>query len=160
MIVEFSIDGDVQLSRNLRIFAEELDHLEPFHRGSIEIITQRTDEIFKGQGSSMAKSPAWQPLSERTLEARKKRLGHYKLTPNRPGILRWTGTLQEDRTTNWNDDYGELRFNAPYAGYHQRGGRNLPTRAIIDLDDKTNTSIIKELQKLINAKIKIFGRQF
>lgn len=73
--------------------------------------------------------------------------------------MRWTGRLQDDKTKEVTQSRGVLSYNAPYAVYHQEGGGRLPRRAIIDLDNLTNTLLVKALQSKIEKDIGIFGRQ-
>lgn len=158
--IKFEINGDVQLSRNLRLFADGVDDLEDFFKTGIEIIEERIDNTFAMEGSNLEKSPIWAPLAESTLEARKRGWGYYKQKPNRPGILRWTGNLQENRAKMTSKDSGQLEFKAKHAVYHQDGGQHLPTRAVIDLDNATNAEIVRALQRTLAKKVNgIFGRQ-
>lgn len=157
--IRFSIDGDVQLARNLRVFVQQLQNMEDFYQSALEAMADRSDRIFKAQGSNLQNAPSWRGLSSRTLLARTKRWGYYKKAPNGPGILRWTGTLQEDKEITVTNQFGQLAFTAPYAYYHQQGAGRLPKRAMLDLDMATNAEIVRLLQKKINDDIGISGLQ-
>lgn len=157
--IRFSIDGDVQLARNLRVFVQQLQNMQGFYDDAIHVMADRSDAIFKGQGSSLQNAPAWRGLSSRTLLARTKRWGYYKKAPNGPGILRWTGNLQESKEMKATNDYGQLAFTAPYAKFHQDGSGKLPKRAMIDLDMATNAEIVRLLQKKVDDDIGISGLQ-
>jgi hypothetical protein len=76
--------------------------------------------------------------------------------------MRWTGRLQEDVTKKADDKEGSLTYNAPYAKKLAEGdpSKNLPPRAIIDLDRTTNEKLVKALQKKVNKEIGIFNRQY
>jgi hypothetical protein len=64
--------------------------MEEFYKDALDIIEQRTDEIFATRGGNVEKSERWKPLSARTEKARDRRWGYYKRTPNAPSVLRWT----------------------------------------------------------------------
>lgn len=157
--VSFEVDGEKQLSRNLRVFARNMKNTQRFNKEAIDIVEQRSMEIFEKQGSNVKKAPVWKGLSDRTLKARRERTGYYKRPPSNPKILRWTGNLQNSRKKRATKQNGILEFTAPYSGFHQRGGGKLPKRVIIDLDNKTNAEIVRSLQKEINRQIGIFGLQ-
>ena len=157
--IEFEVEGAVQLSRNLKMAAVKLKDMKSFHASAIRIVGKRSDMLFKKAGSNTEKSPKWKKLSSQTKKARKKRWGYYKKEPNNPSPLRWTGRLQDDRQIIVNNKFGSIEFKAPYAKYHQKGGKNLPKRAIIDLSNYTNTKIMKALQEKINKDLGVFGLQ-
>lgn len=158
--LSFTVDGDKQLSRNLRLFVDKIENLKPFYQDAIEIVKTRKDAVFSAQWSNVQKGPKRAALSSSTLTARGRGRGYYKNAPNNPGILRWTGRLQDDTTTTITDRYGSFEMNAPYAIYHQRGWGKLPKRPVLDLDNETNAEIVRALQKKINSDIKwIFGLQ-
>lgn len=157
--LRFNIAGATQLSRNLRVFASELKNLRSFFDDALDIIAARSDSLFASDGRSVEKANPWPPLSERTLKARERRWGYYKKAPNNPGVLRWTGNLQELRNRRVTDRSGSLTFAAPYAIYHQRGSAQLPRRVVVDLSNSTNTEIVKALQLKIHTDLGIFGRQ-
>lgn len=159
MELQFSVSGHVQLARNLRLFAKELTNLREFFEEAIGIVEDRTDAMFSAQGSNVEKANPWAALSPRTMKAREKRWGYYKRSPSRPGILRWTGALQDTRARSFSNKFGRLQFTMPYAPYHQAGGGNLPRRVIVDLSNPTNAEIVRALQAKVNRDIGIFGRQ-
>ena len=161
--LELVIDGQIQLSRDLHILADKTQNMEAFYRKAIGIIEERSEDIFRQKGKNVTKSPKWEALDPKTVKARKKRWGGYKAKPaTGVGVhdtLIWTGNLKNNKTKEFGANYGSLTFNAPYAIYHHRGGKNLPKRAIIDLSKETNTLIVKALQNKINNDIGNFGRQ-
>lgn len=160
--IRFDIDGDVQLSRNLRTLAVKLGNTGEFFNDALTIVEKRVDDVFDKQGRNVQKSPAWRPLSAATLKARANRTGYYKNPPKgRTGILQWTGNLQKNRRKTISNKYGELQFMAPYAIHHQKPKKDgrPPKRAIIDLSNDVNTSIVKALQLKINRDIGMAGLQ-
>ena len=157
--IRFNIDGDIQLSRNLRIAAVQLENMREFYSEAVDIMASRSDDIFKKKGANVKKNPTWTKLSPKTEKARDRRWGYYKKPPNKPSLLRWTWKLQNSKKKKTNNNYWSLEFTAPYAVYHQRWSKNLPKRAIIDLDNPTNAEIVRALQKKINRDLKISGLQ-
>lgn len=165
MLLQIKVDGHIQLSRNLRILARELPNLKEFFEETLDIVTARTAEVFNSSGGAVAKAGTWPPLSAKTIKARDKRWGYYKRAPNRPGVLRWTGALQDQVTRQTSNQSGTLvhtarssnGYNYPLA--HQRGGGNVPKRVIIDLSPQTVSEIQRALQGHVQRKIGVFGRQ-
>lgn len=157
--IKFSVNGDVQLSRNLRVLATKVANLKGFLGNALDIVEKRTDEIFSNKGSNVKKNPKWKPLSKSTLKARENRWGYYKKTPKNPSVLRWTGNLQDNKTKAVTNRMGMLAFNASYGIYHQQGRGNLPRRAVIDLSNEVNAAIVKSLHGKIEKDIGVFGVQ-
>lgn len=157
--INFKVRGETQLSRNLRVLAEDIPQLSDFFTEALDIIVARSDSLFESEGRNVEKANAWPPLAPSTLRARERRWGYYKRAPSRPGVLRWTGNLQERRERHVSDRSGRETYKMPYAIYHQDGGKNLPRRVVIDLSDSTNILIVKALQMKIHRDLGIFGRQ-
>lgn len=159
--LKFSVSGHVQLSRNLRVLADDIGDLKSFNQDAVNIVQERSNEIFKNQGKDIEKGAKWKPLSPTTEKMRRDRVGHYKKAPNKPGINRWTGRLQSDITKKATDKYGQFAYNAPYAKEVHEGNKaeKRPPRPIIDINKKTIDSLTKALQKKINDSIGIYGRQ-
>lgn len=158
--IRLVIDGQVQLSRNLRVFSNSMSDMSDFYRDAVGVVEKRTDEVFGGKGKNVEKGAKWKRLAESTEKARSRRWGYYKNEPVADAsTLVWTGNLRDNRTRKSGKNYGKLTFNAPYAIYHHRGGGNLPKRSIIDLSRKTNQEIVRALQKKIHKEIGIFGSQ-
>lgn len=158
-MLKFTIGGDVQLSRNLRLLDDRISDVKGFFLDALGVVEDRTDEIFSKEGSDVKKNPKWKKLADSTKKARSNRWGYYKKSPSKPSTMRWTGNLQKNRTKTANNRGGILKFNAPYAIYHQNGGKHLPKRAIIDIDNSTIAEITRSLQKKIQQEIGIYGLQ-
>ena len=159
MQIQFIVDWQVQLSRNLRLTAVNLKDLTSFYKDSLDIIHNRSNELFSKDWNNVEKNPIWAALWVKTINARQKGWWYYKKPSNNPWILRWTWRLQTDITKKYDNTWWVFAFNAPYAIYHHQWSWKLPKRAIIDLSNETNTKIIKALQKKINDDIKIFWKQ-
>lgn len=159
MQISFNVNGQQQLSRNLRVAVTQLPKMKEFFQEACDIVSEKSDSLFKAQGTNVEKNPKWKNLAPSTVKARQMGWGYYKNKPSNPGILRWTGKMQESKTITVTDQAGKLEFQAPYAIHHQEGGNKLPRRAVIDLDNTTNTKIVKAMQKKIQEDLGIFGLQ-
>lgn len=153
MQITFRVNGQEQLSRNLRTLVVQLPQMEEFFEEALGIVEKRTDELFSQRGNNVEKNPKWRPLSARTEKARERRWGYYKKEPRNPTTLRWTGNLQDNRTKIIERTRAIYQHNAPYAIYHQEGSAKLPQRAIIDLDNRTNQEIVRAMQSKIERDI-------
>ena len=156
--IKFIIDGQTQLMRELGLAIEKIKNPKEFHQEAIELMSKRSDEIFKNKGMDVENAQKWPKLSATTLNLRKARAGHYANKPNKPNIMRWTGRLQEDTTKKSDNKQGSFTHNAPYAIKHQRGIQT-PKRVVQDLDSKTKQRIQKALQEKTQRDFGNFGRQ-
>ncbi len=165
MQLSLTVDGHKQVSRNLRVLAREIPQLKAVFDEILDLVQARTQQMFSASGSNITKAGSWPPLSAKTIQARDRRWGYYKNPPNRPGLLRWTGALQDQVTRQTSDSRGEMvhtarsskGFNYPLA--HQRGGGHLPQRVVIDISPATIAEIDRAFQGHIQRTIGIFGRQ-
>jgi phage gpG-like protein len=160
MKLNFEISGDKSLSRNLQVFIGTLEHLSEFFSDAIDIVEESHDKAFK-QGGYPSK---WAPLSAGTLKARQRRWGYYKNAPaGSPGVLKWTGTLQNDKKRTINDDYGEFEKTSDIAKFHTQGirsKRGLIKRPMVDIAPQDAANITRKLQEKINRDIGISGLQY
>ena len=158
--MQYEVDGIMQTSRNLNLMIDNLDNLWDFYEESIDLIEERTDELFKSKWKAVQKGEKWAALKDSTEKARAMRRGYYRKQPtSNPGPMRRTWNLQESRTrTIWSVE-ASLTLDAYYAVYHHRGDGNLPERSLIDLDNDTNAELVRILQKFIWENIWIYGRQ-
>lgn len=158
--IRFVVNGDVQLSRNLRIAANQIQNLEWFFSDALNIVEDKSDSIWSSWWTNVEKSPKWKQLAPSTLRARANWWWYYwKVAPSNPWLMRWSWNLQNNKTKTVTKNSWILSYNASYAWYHQDWWRSLPRRAIIDLDNWTNDKIVKSLQKTINDIIWIFWKQ-
>lgn len=159
MQIKFEVNGQIELSRNLRVLTTQLPNFREFLQDACEIVGERSDAIFQKQGSNVEKAPRWAALAPSTVKARQRGWWYYKNTPSNPGILRWTGKMQQSKMIKTTDTMWTLWFKDPKAIYHQTGSSKLPQRVLIDLDNPTNTKIVKSLQGKIQRDIGIFNQQ-
>lgn len=157
--IKFAVQWEVQLSRNLRVFAKNITNLKDFFQDALDIVEKKSNSIWATAWGNVEKNPKWKGLAASTEKARERRWGYYKKAPSNPWVMRWTGRLQDDRDKKVSDAQGSLTYNAPYAVFHQEWGWRLPRRAIIDLDNGTNVQLVKALQAKINKEIGIFWNQ-
>lgn len=157
--IAFEVQWDKQLSRNLRVAVSNLKNLKPFHKEAITIMEKKSDKIFSTKWKNVQKSPKWKPLASSTKKARDKRRWYYKKSPNKPSTLVWTWKMKKKRKRIANNNFWSFEFTDRVAQYHQKWWKHLPKRALIDLDNKTNTILVRALQTKINKDIKIFWFQ-
>lgn len=157
--ISFQVQGEKQLSRRLMLNIRKLENMQDFHEKAVSIVSKRSDAIFESDGSVLKKSPQWKPLAWSTHKAREKRWWYYKNPKGKTGTLQWTGALRDKRDFVSNKNLWSMEFTTEYAKYHAKWGWNLPKRAIIDLDNKTNTDITKTLHEHVYENGWIFGKQ-
>lgn len=158
--IAFDVMWAKELSRNLRLTSVNLDNLQPFYSDAIDIVKERSDELFWNAGSNVQKGPKRDPLAPITQRSRENRWWYYKKSPTSwAWPLVWTGNLRDSAQKQATQKYWSLEYTAPYAKYHQSGWWRLPQRKIIDLNESTIQKIVKSLQKTINDVSKIFMKQ-
>lgn len=156
--LSFSIDGDKVMSRALDGLAFELANMQGFFERTGKKVQAHSKRMFASQGGAVEKYPKWAGLSGRTEEARKRRWGYYKQPPaGTPGILHWTGKLENTFRQVALPDRVIVDKPVPYAIYHQRGGGNLPQRAVMELDNATIAEVVRDLQTEIREKERAVG---
>lgn len=156
----FEIMGEQLLSRSLDDAGTRLSNLKNFYEEALKIIQKHSDMLFKGSGLNTESVPKWKPLAKRTKTARSKRWGYYKNTPNKPGVLRWTGEMQDSARVTATNKQGELKYTDKKAIYHWKGGgRNgkLPSRKILELSPSVNREIARALQTEIYNQLGLAG---
>lgn len=159
MEIKFRVNGQTQLSRNLRVLATSLPNMKDFFNDAIDIVEEKSEAIFSSKGQNVEKWPKRKDLSPSTKKARDRRWWYYKNPPLDPSTLRRTWRLQNSKKKTVDNLRGIFEYTAPYAQYHQSGGWRLPARPLIDLDNSTNDKIVKAAQKKINDDLWVFGRQ-
>ena len=160
MQITFTVSGVTEMSRSLRFNAEQLQRPAEFFRDAATLLEARTNQIWSEEGASLEHASPWPSLAPSTIKARERRWGYYKQTPNNPGVLRWTGNLQDHRNVTVNDDGCTIEFLEGYGPYHQDGsGDRPPQRKFADIDDATSLEIQRALLRYLNDTQGVFGRQ-
>ncbi len=67
------VNGDVQLSRNLRVFVQNIAELQSFFGEALDIVEHKSDQIWATAGSNVEKNPKWKGLAPSTQKARERR---------------------------------------------------------------------------------------
>ncbi len=127
-----------------------IGHLKDFGvplRESMELIKSKTDENFWKETSDTA----WRRvgLSPSTKAARTNRRWYYRQNPSKPGILRWTGRLQDSVKIAVTNTMWSIEYTTPYAVYHQMWGGSLPRRKFLELDTQTKSEIARKFQTYV-----------
>lgn len=149
------------LSRSFTDAGIRLDNLKGFYEEALQILKKHSDELFKTAGQAAESVPKWAPHKPSTLNARTKRHGYYKNTPNRPGLLRWTGKMQDSARMTATEKQGRLEYTDPKAMHHWVGGgkSKLPSRKILELSPNINREITRALQTAVYRELGLAGIQ-
>lgn len=78
--LEFHIDGDKVLSRNLRVTGEKIQDMRSEMAQIGQVVRESAIDNIDDQGSEGGGQ--WKPLSQRTIKARSERRGYYRNSPN------------------------------------------------------------------------------
>lgn len=151
-ILTFDVMGDVQLSRGLSRFADDVKDLrEPFRE-----IVKQFHKIEKQQFDSEGGygSGGWTPLSPATIE-QKARVGF----PDK--ILVRTGALRNSLVGETGESEIEIRplqmrkrVKLRYAIYHQTSTSRMPARPLIQLTEKDKMDFMKTIQRYLVKQAK------
>jgi phage gpG-like protein len=137
--------GDVQLSRRMLRFGENVGDLSPAFRQIVDDFAKLGFDQFASEGRKA--SGGWAPLAASTI-ARK---GHDTIL-SATGDLETSLTGTQDgglRRVHITDDEMEYLSLVPYAGYHQTGTARMPRRRPFELRARDRASVVKRLQRHI-----------
>jgi len=159
MDIEFEIMGEQVLARSLMDAGKRLDNLKGFFSEALNVLQKHSDALFKSDGQNAESVPKWKAHADSTKKARSKRWGYYKNPPSKPGLLRWTGKMQESARKTVSSKQGKLEYTDKKAIYHWKGGgRNkLPSRKILELSPSVNREISRALQTEIYNQLGLAG---
>lgn len=135
--LSFSIEGEKQLSRRLRLTSDKVKDWEPAFKQSAEYLHDIfSDKVFASQGGVIGER--WSPLSK-AYAFRKN-----KLYPGR-GILEATGTMKNGFMTLWRPDMAQVWNKVEYFKYHQsnQARSKMPRRVMMKLAQAQRTQIVK-----------------
>lgn len=147
-MLKFQVLGGDTLVRWLGNILDWLDDLTTPLSESVDLIEEKSKQNFDKEQSSTEWK--WNDLSPSTQRARSHRRWYYKQQPRNPGILRWTGRLQESIRKTVLMRMASIERTAPYAKYHQIWGGKIPKRKFIELDPATKTEIVRKFQSHVN----------
>jgi hypothetical protein len=96
-MLEFIVDGQKVISRNLRVLADGIGNMTKEFKQIGELVRSSALDNLESQGSEGG--GGWKPLAPKTQRMREKRLGYYKNAPGAGAgksgpILQWTGRLK------------------------------------------------------------------
>lgn len=84
MEMKFVVNGEVQLSRNLRVLVQNVANLQGFFGDALGIVEKKSNQIWATAGANVEKNPKWKGLAPSTQKARERRWGYYKKAPSNP----------------------------------------------------------------------------
>jgi phage gpG-like protein len=165
--LEFRVDGDKVLSRNLRIIADSVGDMRQ-ELGQIGDLV-RTSAVENLESGGSEGGGKWKPLAPKTVRMRAKRQGYYKNAPAGAGpsgpVLQWTGRLKNSFRSTPEALQVTIDNPVPYFKHHQakeRTSEKLPRRLVLELKQadklKAMNIIAGGLQKKLEGGN--FGRQF
>jgi len=150
MQVFLSVNGDVQLNRQLLRVGENAADLKPAFEVISRLWIGETKLQFASQGAHA--SGGWKPLNPATVLAKRRK--HL-----RPEILQATKRLMfsltykgsSDMVLNIGADQLEYGSKVPYVGAHQnpRPGSRLPQRRPVEFTETARKETVKVLQKWV-----------
>ena len=135
--ITWSIEGEVQLARRLRIIATEVKDWTPaFQEASDKLKEIFSTEVFTTQGGIIGES--WQPLKPKYL-AQKVKSGFPADT------LVKTGRMQKSFFNEVHADHAIIGNNSPYFKYHQskEPRSKLPRRIMMKLGNPQKEIVVK-----------------
>ena len=154
-VLEFNVDGDVQLSRAFSRFADHIKDMRPAFEEIVKLFYQMESQQFESEGAHG--SGGWAPLAPSTLE-QKLRMGY----PSK--MLVRSGKLMLSLTGQASGSVVEVRplmlavgTSIPYGVFHQRGTAKMPARPLIQLSEDDKTKWHKTIHKYIVEKAKEDG---
>lgn len=165
--LEFRIDGEKTLSRNLRILADGVGDMgEEFKKIGDLVRSSAVDNLEAGGSEGGGQ---WKPLAPKTVRMRQKRQGYYKNPPQGAGptgpVLQWTGRMKKA----FRSDTGKMQVvidnPTPYFKHHQEKDRpssRLPRRLMLELKQADKVNALSIIAGGLNKKLEggNFGRQF
>lgn len=133
----WSIEGEVQLARRLRITADEIKDWTPaFQEAADRLKNIFSTDVFKTQGGIIGES--WSPLKPKYL-AQKVKTGY----PS--DILIKTGKMQNSFWTEVHPDHAIIGNASPYFKYHQskEPRTKIPRRVMMKLGNPQKEIVVK-----------------
>lgn len=135
--ITWSIEGEVQLARRLRIIANEIKDWTPaFQEAADRLKGIFSDDVFRTEGAIIGES--WQPLKPKYL-AQKVKAGFPAST------LIKTGRMRESFVTEVASDHATIGNISPYFKYHQskEPRTKLPRRIMMKLGNPQKEIVVK-----------------
>ena len=149
--LEWSIEGEKQLSRVLRGVANDVQDLrKPFKESGEKLKRTFEDDVFRTQGAAIGEK--WARLSPYTV-AQKARLG-YSAAP----LIR-TGAMKEAFRSIASSDQAVIYNTAEYFKYHQsnKPRRRIPRRVMMKLGENQREEVVKIFQRYLRESLRKHG---
>ena len=148
------VDGETQLDQALSRFGNHLSDMTRFFELAADMLSGFVQQQFDTEGG---RAGAWAPLSPFYAAYKLARVGSAP-------ILVYSGRLRMSLIERTGDSIREITPDAmkwgtsvPYATFHQRGGRFLPQRRMIDLTEDDRRALMKALQRFLVGDPEEFG---
>lgn len=158
--IKISVDGKTEFDRTFSRLDAEFNDLTPIWDDVRDAVWEIEEEQFQSGGAKGANG-TWKPLSPAYEKAKIAKYGTLALVA---GTLRATDALYKSLTRQTEDTVYQksstemnVGTSLPYAKFHQRGGRNLPQRKVIDLSDAQKKQLQKAIQKSLVKQIRRRG---
>jgi phage gpG-like protein len=149
--IEWSIEGDKQLSRTLLgIKAGAKDLTEPFRTASTNLRRTFESDVFSSKGAVIG--ARWKPLRPATIRE-KARLGYPSDT-----LVR-TGAMQRSFRTVVSTDQAVIYNTAEYFKYHQfnQARAKIPRRVMMRLAEAQKVMVVRVFQEHLRSLIQKFA---
>lgn len=146
--LQFTIEGEKQMSRNLRGISEDMKDFYPQFRSTGRLLLKTFDENFSTQGRTIGEP--WARLKSSTVKE-KVRLGYAGV-----GILMRTGRMRRSFKSRPSRTQVEISNPTAYFAYHQsnKPRRKLPRRVMMKIDERRREQITKIFQSAVAEKLK------
>lgn len=144
--VTWTVEGVDILNRSFARMGENLSDLRPIWDSVQDEFWKVENENFKSE-NARGSSGTWKPLSRPYAKRKAQRYGVKT-------ILRASDALYKSLTEKTGDtvllkdkqEFG-IGTSLEYARYHQRGGKKLPKRPVIDFSEAQKTQLAKGMQR-------------
>lgn len=149
MQLEWSIEGEKQLSRRLRIASNAFqDMSKPFENSAKKLTKVYSNDVFKTEGSVIGEK--WARLSPATV-ARKARAGMKQ--PSKP--LVGTGAMQKSFRYQHGKDFALIENVSDYFKYHQsnQARSRIPRRIMMKIAESQKTLVVRIFQKYLKEQL-------
>jgi len=146
--LDFTIEGEKQMSRYLRGVSEEMKNWYPQFRSTGRLLLKTFQENFSTQGRTIG--APWQRLKDSTVRE-KVRLGYAGA-----GILQRTGRMKRNFRSRPERTQVMISNPTAYFPYHQsnKPRRKLPRRVMMLIDERRRQEITKIFQSAVQDKLK------
>ena len=141
--IKVTIRGDKELNRSLKKVSKTISNAKPILKRISDKLTKYFKDSMKSEGVKLLKK-RWQKLTPETLSA-KSRLGF-----GSKKILERTGKLRKGiKRVQLSNSKVTISNKVKYYKYHQVGGKTLPQRQMLGVNNDVADIAMKEIVKSI-----------